>query len=330
MSGRRGDADPPCKHTMPVVPLLCLFGVVALLSSVTLVIKYVFQHSPVHAMPLAMIRVTIGFVFLFAITLLWDWRGILSLSLRDIAQLTVVGFLGVFSYAVSAYGLMQTSVTHYALIYSLLPSSTALLSVSLGKERLGAIKLTGIGLSLAGCVVAVAGEASSAELGFRVGDVYVLLFTVMMSAHIVFSAGTVKRFGVMVSNTLMFGTSALLLLASSTQWTQPKHDDLSLTILLAVIYVGFATAGVFLLRCRALQSLSPATVGTFHNLIPIATIMLAYVFLGESIGVQTFIGATAVVAGAELVRRAQSPPWMHSRSLSRAMARLVEPEKPSL
>jgi drug/metabolite transporter (DMT)-like permease len=330
MDDRRGDAHPPHTHTAPAVPLLCLFGVVALLSSVTLVIKYVFQHSPVQAMTLAMIRVTIGFVFLSAITLLWDWRGLLSLGLRDVAQLAVVGFLGVFSYAVSAYGLMQTSVTHYALIYSLLPSSTAMVSVSLGKERLGAIKLTGIVLSLVGCVIAVAGEVSSTEVGFRDGDMYVLLFTVMMSAHIVFSAGTVKRFGVMVSNCVMFGTSALLLLASSTQWTDPKHEDLSFTILASVIYVGFATAGVFMLRCRALQALSPATVGTFHNLIPIATILLAYVFLGESIGVQTLIGATAVVAGAELVRRAQFPPWMSSCSFRKAMVRLLESAKPFL
>ncbi len=240
-----------------------------------------------------------------------------------------MGFLGVFSYAVSAYGLMQTSVTHYALIYSLLPSSTAMLSSLLGKERLGGIKLTGIALSLMGCVIAVTGEVSSAELSFRVGDVYVLLFTVMMSAHIVFSAGIVKRFGVMVSNTVMFGVSAVLLLASSWQWTEPQHNDLSPLIVTSFIYVGFATAGVFLLRCRLLQPLPPATVGTFHNLIPIATIMLAYLFLGESIGVQTFFGATAVVIGAELARRAQLPPWMSSLRYGKALARPVEPEKPS-
>ena len=51
------------KASSTTVPLLCLLGVVVLLSSVTLVTKYVFQHSPVQAMSLAMIRVSIGFVF---------------------------------------------------------------------------------------------------------------------------------------------------------------------------------------------------------------------------------------------------------------------------
>jgi drug/metabolite transporter (DMT)-like permease len=262
-------------------------------------------------MSLAMIRVSIGFVFLFAITLLWDWRGLVALGVRDIMHLTVVGFLGVFSYAVSAYGLMHTSVTHYALIYSLLPSCTAMMSVLLGKERLNSIKLAGIVLSFLGCVVAVTGEAASIELRLHAGDLFVLLFTIMMSAHIVFSAGVVKRFGVMVSNTVMFGSSACFLFVASSQLAGTQHDDLSLIIVSGIVYVGFATAGVFLLRCRSLQSLPPATVGTFHNLIPIVTILLAYVAFEESIGVQTFIGATAVVAGAELVRRAHFPQWMH-------------------
>jgi len=51
-------------HATPVVPLFCLAGVVLLLSSVTPVIKYVFQHSHLHPIGLASFRVTIGFLFL--------------------------------------------------------------------------------------------------------------------------------------------------------------------------------------------------------------------------------------------------------------------------
>ncbi len=314
----KGDDDPSTlpRQATTIVPMLCLLGVVGLLSSVTLVIKYVFQHSAVQAMSLAMIRVAIGFAFLSGIALLWDWKGLLSLGFRDIAKLAAVGFLGVFSYAVSAYGLMHSSVTHYALIYSLLPSCTATISVLLGKERLSATKLTGIGLSFLGCCVAITGGVESLNLRLHEGDGYVLLFTVMMSAHIVFSAGIVKRFGVMVSNTVMFGTSALIMWAGSMQWSEPMREPLPPLIVASVVYVGLATAGVFLLRCRSLQSLPPATVGTFHNLIPIVTILLAYLFLEERIGVQTFLGAIAVVSGAELVRRTQPPVWLVQLSSS--------------
>lgn len=295
------------KKAAPVVPLLCLLAVVMLLSSVTLVIKYIFQHSGVQPIGLASIRVMVGFIFLFAITLLWDWRGLLSLAASDVLRLTMVGFLGVFSYAIAACGLMHTSVTHYALIYSLLPSCTATLSVLLGKDQVGPVKLMGIALSLIGCIIAVSDRAPSVEASFGFGDMLVLLFTIMMSAHIVLSSSVVKRFGVMVSNTAMFGSSALLLFLGSLQWVEPPHEELSPLMTAAVVYVGLATAAVFLLRYRSLQSLPPATVGTYHNLIPVLTIFLAYLYLGEPLGVQTIIGGATVVAGAELVRRANQP-----------------------
>src|SRR5215510_13149029 len=163
-----------------IAPLVCLLGVVLLLSSVTLVIKYVFQHSGVQPIGLAWFRVMIGFVFLFAITLFWDRRGLLSLAPPDLLKLALVGFLGVFSYAIAAWGLMYTSVIHYALIYGLLPSCTSILSVLLGKDQMSLLKVVGILLSLTGCAIAVHQGSPYAEANFQFGDLFVLLFTVMM------------------------------------------------------------------------------------------------------------------------------------------------------
>jgi len=187
-----GSADGGVAATS-VVPFVCLLGVVLLLSTITLSVKYVFQHSGVQPIELAWFRVMIGFALLCSVTLVWDRRGLLSLAGSEILLLVAVGFLGVFSYAVAAYGLMHTSVTHYALIYSLLPSSTATLSAMMGKDQMTPVKLIGIVLSLFGCVVAVSDGARPAEAAFRFGDMFVLLFTVMMSSHIVFSAGIVRR-----------------------------------------------------------------------------------------------------------------------------------------
>ena len=48
-------------------------------------------------------------------------------------------------------------------------------------------------------------------MSFGFGDALVLIFTMMMSCHIVLSPNIVKRFGVWTSNTTMFGTTALVL-----------------------------------------------------------------------------------------------------------------------
>jgi drug/metabolite transporter (DMT)-like permease len=312
-------------HPTSVVPLACLLGVVVLLSSVTPVIKYVFQHSHVQPIGLASLRVMIGFLLLLSMTWLLDRRGLLSLSLKDLARLGSIGLLGVFSYAISAWGLMNTSVVHYALIYGLLPSLTAGLSVVFGHDRITAPKGIGILLSLAGCIVALYFAAPHEEAAFQFGDWFVLLFTVMMSAHIVFSSSVVKRFGVMVSNTVMFGSSSLVLSVGSMAWPNAGPDDSSPLVMVFIFYIGCATAAVFLLRCRSLQSLSPATVGTYHNLIPVCTVLLAFLCLDEPLGAGTILGGLMVLVGAEVVRRPQS---LSSAALCWAKPRLPAPETP--
>jgi len=292
-------------HATPVIPLLCLVGVVLLLSSVTPLVKYIFQHSHLHPIRLASFRVMIGFLVLLTITWLWDRRGLMSLSADGLLRLGFVGFLGGFSYTNTEWGRMHTSVVHYSLIYGLLPSCTAALSVLSGHDRMTIPKCLGVLFSLGGCVVAICFAVPDGEAAVHWGDLFVLLFTVMMSAHIVFSSGIVKRFGVMVSNTVMFGSSSLLLLFGSMPWSEALQEEASPLIMLSVLYIGCATAAVFLLRCRSLQTLSPATVGTYHNLIPVCTVLLAYVWLGEPLGLSTVVGGIMVILGAEVVRRPQ-------------------------
>jgi drug/metabolite transporter (DMT)-like permease len=285
------------------VPTLCLLGVVMLLSSITPAIKYTLQHSPVDFLELASFRIVIGFLFLAGITAWVDLRGLRALTGPHLLQLTLLGMLGVGAYPVAAWGLAHTSVTHFAVIYSLLPTFTALISIGCGKDQATVRSLCGLLVSWSGCLLAVTGGLSLSGVGLGFGDALVLLFTLMMSCYLVLSPNIVKRLGVWTSNTTMFGTTSLLILAGeATRGTAPP-TNLPFGVIGLLMFIGTATAGVFLLRSRALQSLTPAMVGAYHNLIPICTIGLAYLLLSEAITIYTLLGATAVVAGTELVRR---------------------------
>ncbi len=304
-------ADRPGSGPRPLsqlVPILCLIGVVALLSSITPAIKYTLQHSSVDVLGLACSRVVIGFVFLIAITAWVDFRGLQGLKAPNILQLAMLGMLGVGAYAVAAWGLWYTTVTHYALLYSLLPTFTTLISICCGKDRINTVTTCGILVSWTGCIVAVSNGSLGEGMSFGFGDALALLFTIMMSCHIVLSPNIVKRFGVWTANTTMFGTTAIVLLAGEVAKGTIPDGDVSLEVVGLLIFIGAATAGVFLLRSRALQSLTPATVGAYHNLIPVCTIGLAYLLLSESITIYTLLGAPAVLAGTELVRRGAFAP----------------------
>jgi len=306
-----------------VVPVLCLLGVVALLSSITPTTKYVFQHSSLTFLSIASGRIVIGFLFLAAVTACLDWQGLRSLDIADGARFGVLGLLGVGSYVVAAYGLLYTDVTHYALIYSLLPTFTAFFSWCLSKDSLNGASLFGIVLSWTGCLVALVPNLQTGSIESGSGDPLVLLFTFMMAAHLVLSMHIVRRHGVLTANTAMFGITAVFISGGMIAWDEPASPvDLSWSIWGAVLFIGLGTASVFLLRCRSLQSLTPATVGAYHNLIPICTIAIAHLSLGEPVTAQTMTGALAVLLGTELVRR--KPAWSalsaHKRFLGLAFA----------
>jgi drug/metabolite transporter (DMT)-like permease len=130
------------------------------------------------------------------------------------------------------------------------------------------------------------------------------LFTIMMAAHLVWSANIVKRFGAMTANTVMFGTSALLLSFGTLVWAPSLTDDLSMPIVTSVLFIGVATASVFLLRYRALQSICPSTVAVYQNLTPVCGILFAHFYLGEPVQISFLVGGAIILLGAEVVRRA--------------------------
>jgi drug/metabolite transporter (DMT)-like permease len=146
------------------------------------------------------------------------------------------------------------------------------------------------------------------NIGFYAGDPLVLLFTFMMAAHLVLSMHVIRRHGVLTANTAMFGITAVFASGCMVTWDEPASPlDLSWGIWGAVLFVGLGTASVFVLRCRSLQSLTPATVAAYHNFIPICTIAVAHLSLGEPLTPQTILGALTVLIGTELVRR--KPGW---------------------
>ncbi len=284
-------------------PYICLVSAVILLSSITPVMKYLFQRTDMQPIGMAGIRVAIGFAVLLGISLVKERRALLSIALRDLLQLSFVGFLGVLSYGLAAWGLLYTSVIHYSLIYGLLPSFTALFSFLMGKEQVRALKILGIAIAFLGCGVSISEGFDETWHTFGLGETLVLLFTIAMSAHIVLSTGLVRRLGVMTSNTVMFGTSASALLLWAVAVRETVSVPVSLTAMSLMLYMGASTAAVFFLRALSLQSLTPLTVGTFHHLVPVCAIAFAYLFLAEPIEMHTMIGAAIILAGTECVRR---------------------------
>jgi drug/metabolite transporter (DMT)-like permease len=175
-------------------------------------------------------------------------------------------------------------------------------------EEVRPFKVLGILISLLGCVIAISEGVQDVGISVGIGDGLVLLLTMMMAAYMVLSAGIANHLRALPANTLMFGSSSLILSLlvvslGALGWPGPPLERITPLIILLVVYVGVATATVFLLRYLSLRSLPPITVGVYHNLVPVCTILLACLSLGEEVGSYTIVGGVGIIAGAEVVRR---------------------------
>lgn len=286
-------------------PYVCLLLVIGLLASVTPVMKAVFTKDQVDPIMVAALRTIIPFAVLFPIAACRNRVVLMSLRRRDLKELSALGVLGIGSYLVAATGLSYTTVTHYVLIYSLLPGCTAILMAVLKHRRLTTLTITGIVLSFIGCVVAVTTKGAQ-EIGSAgaVGDALVLLFTVMLALHLVASRQITKRVGTLTAHTVMFGSTSLVMIGAAWSGMKPGPSTLSLSTWIALSYIGLATVAVFLLRAHALKTLPPTTVASFHNLIPVCTLLIADLWLGEPLQGGTVLGAAIILTGLEVLRRA--------------------------
>ncbi|MBM4123372.1 MAG: DMT family transporter [Nitrospira sp.] len=292
----------PTEQASESRPLLYVTTAVLMLSTVSPITKSLLQHHDIAPFDLVCLRVLIAFSCLFAITLMGPWQELFQMPGTDIIRLTLLGILGVgAAYGFAGLALAYTSVSHYTLIYSLNPTFTALFSLLLKKDQASTFKTIGISLSLAGCLLAIPVVTQDQTVGF--GDLLALLFTISASACVVLSTGMVKRYGAVVATTVMFGSSLCFLLLAAMFWSIPARFHVSLSNGLLIAYVGIATAAVFFFRNLSLKSLTPATVGAFHNLVPILVILTAYWFLDEPVTSQMVVGGLITLSGVELVRR---------------------------
>lgn len=311
-------------------PYVCLLLVIGLLASVTPVMKAAFTMDQVDPMTVAALRTIIPFAVLFPIAACRKSGALMSLNRRDFKELSALGVLGIGSYLVAATGLSYTTVTHYVLIYSLLPGCTAILMAVLKHRRLTTLTIAGIALSFLGCIVAVTTKGAQ-EIGSMgaVGDALVLLFTMMLALHLVASRQITKRVGTLTAHTVMFGSTSLVMIGAAWSGIEPGHAALSLSTWIALSYIGLATAAVFLLRAHALKTLPPTTVASFHNLVPVCTLVIADLWLGEPLQGATLVGAAIILIGLEVLRRAHMKPGLDiardSTSIPTTSARVSVP-----
>lgn len=219
------------------------------------------------------------------------WRPLLGLALSGVA------FFNALIYA----ALKFTSATNVAILESLIPVATLLLSVLLLGERFRPLQWVGVVVSLGGAVVVItAGEG--AELvpgGMNPGDLIMLLAVLVWVGYSLLVKEHMARFprygGLLVMLVIANLALAPIALLEGAWRVVP---NLSTAELAGLGYLGiFPSVVALLLYNSALADIGPTRAAVYLNLLPVFTMLGAWWWLGDRILPVQVVGSLVVITG---------------------------------
>jgi drug/metabolite transporter (DMT)-like permease len=279
-----------------------------LFSAKAIVVKLAYRHG-VDAATLIALRMAFAAPF-FVVAYAVSSRGAPPLTARDHARLIVIGLLGYYAASYLDFlGLQYISAALERLILYLNPTIVLLLSALVLGKRFSRREIAALGLAYGGIVFVFLHDVHLDGDGSALGAALVFASAVCYAGYLVMSGELVRRLGAirltsyaMCVSTLAVGVQ-FALLRPATALLQPAPVLwLSLVngVLCTVLPV-FATM-LAVERIGAGRTSLAAMVG------PVATIALAFVFLGEAISGWQLAGTALVLTGIYVLSRPAAAP----------------------
>ena len=251
----------------------------------------------------AFLRFFIASVFLVAFT--WKTeRKIPLLTQRQMLFLTLLGLSGIFAYNYFFFsGLKSVHAGRAAIIIANNPIFISLFSVIIFREKVTALKVIGILLSVSGAIWALSrGDLELITGQFGLGEFYIFMCVVSFVVYTMIGKAVMVNLSSFVSVTYSSVIGTLLLVFPATQegmWGQLA--GFNMTAWLNVFYLGFfGTVLGFIWYYEGIKNLGPMKASIFINFVPISAIILSYFILKEPITVSLFGGAILVIMGVYL------------------------------
>lgn len=232
--------------------------------------------------------------------------------------LFLLGLTGVFAYNVCFFhGLQYISAGRASLIVAGTPLVITLFAAIFLGERLTLIKGSGVLLSLAGAVMVI-GNGHPASLlhgGFGKGEQALLGCVLSWSAYSLIGRQVLRSLPPLTSvcYSALIGTLLLTVPAVNTG-IFARLGAISPLSWLSLAYLGLGgTALAFSLYYMAIKKIGAARAGIFINLVPVFSLILAWLLLQETIKAAVLAGGLLVLAGVSLAnfQRQPLPPPRH-------------------
>ncbi len=226
--------------------------------------------------------------------------------------LLLLGMTGVFAYNVCFfYGLQHISAGRAALIIASTPLAITLFAAFFLGEKLTVLKSSGVLTCLTGAILVISnghpGELFSG--GFGPGEKALLGCVLSWTIYSLIGRQVLKTMSPLASvcYSSIIGT-ALLAVPALRQGVVIDMASISTIGWLSLAYLGVGgTALGFSLYYKAIQKIGAARTGIFINLVPVFSVLLSWLILGEAIKPIVIAGGILILTGVTLTNYNPKP-----------------------
>ena len=277
--------------------LACLVLAMALWGSSFIALKLAFAEWP--AMWVIFARMAIGsLIFLAA----WRWRGRMDYQAGDWKYLVGLAVCEPCLYFVcESFALQYTSAAQAGMITALLPLLVAVGAFLLLHERIARNTWAGFALAVLGALwLTLAGEPDRHAPQPLLGNFFELLAMVCATGYTLLLKHLSARYSpfILTAMQAFIGSVFFLPLAAVGSGVPPAPSGQGL---FALVYLGsVVTVGAYDLYNFGVSRLPASQATGFINLIPVFTLVFAWLLLGERLNGQQLLAAGLVFAGVAL------------------------------
>lgn len=265
-----------------------------------------WAHGHIPPMTLAFLRWTLAAVLMFPFAysaIRADWPVIR----QNWQRMLLLGFMGSGIYNTLQYiALTETTATNAAILNSWGPILIVLAGSAIFGERLRAMQIIGMIVSLVGVgVVVLQGEfVRIYSLAFNRGDLVMLFATGVWALYT-----ALLRTRPHISTMSFAGVTYVIagfvnLPLAAWEYADGQVMEITAETIAAVLYAGvLASLVAYFFYARSVEIIGANRTGVFIHLIPLFTSVLAFLLLGESPALYHAVGFPLILAGVFLAQR---------------------------
>lgn len=262
------------------------------------VIKFVLQELPPRSFN-AIRLVIASTAFLAMIALTRRRKGLARLTLHQWLLIILLGVVGQFGYQLLFIeGMDRTSVANASIIIAATPAAVGLASAAAGHERLPWVHWLGMALSFVGVYLIVAGGAR-AGVGALAGDMMMIACVVCWTIYTVAARPMLVTTSPLLVTGLSMAVGTLLFLPFSvgslqqTDWASVRLVSWVCVVFSSLLALNFAYTAWY----HGVRHLGSSRTSLYSNLVPVAALIVAMMWLGERIEGLRLVGAVLVLVG---------------------------------